>query len=149
MEGRVAGARDYLQTQKKALAHVSPQAKLNNLRLQNDALREKMTAPMRHLIQQNKARLLPAKRQVPDAMHTRIARTRHAVSLRAERLNGVSPLLRLRAGYGYLTDGEEKRIRSVTQIKSGDTVHIYLTDGRADTEVRSVETKAWEKETAK
>ena len=146
MEGRIADAKEKLQTQKKALLYLSPQAKLRSLRMRNDALREKMIYSMRHLLQQRKARLSPLRHRVPDVMQNRIARTKHALMLRAEKLNGVSPLLRLRAGYGYLTDTEGKRVNSVTQTQTGDRIRIYLTDGRLEADVHEVAPVNWEKE---
>ena len=148
MEGKLGEAKDRLKVQRKALAYLSPQAKLRGLRVQNDALREKMTAAMKQLLQHNRTMLQPKKTRLPDAMQNRLDRTRHQNRLRAERLNGVSPLLRLRAGYGYLTDGEDRRVKSVTRTAPGDTVHIYLTDGVIDTQVRGVTKKDWTKETA-
>ena len=146
MEGKLADARDRLQTQRKALAYLSPQAKLRGLRLQNDKLREKMTFAMKRLLQQNKTRIAPLKQRVPDAMQKRVANTKHALTLRAEKMNGVSPLLRLRAGYGYLTDADGKRLNSVTQTKKDDRIRIYLTDGKLDATVTETESINWEKE---
>ena len=146
MELRIADAKERLQGRRKALTYLSPQAKLRGLRLQNDAMREKMTHAMRQVLQQKKARLSPLQKRVPDAMRGKLARTKQTLLLRAEKLNGVSPLLRLRAGYGYLTDPDGKRVKSVSQTKPDDTIRIYLTDGRVDATVRNAEYINWEKE---
>ena len=61
----------------------------------------------------------------------------HAVQVAAARLNGLSPLEKLKNGYGYLEIGNEP-VRSARELKAGDPLQVVLHDGRVTTEVLEV-----------
>lgn len=50
-------------------------------------------------------------------------------SLLSERLEGLSPLKRLSAGYSFAVDGEGKTLKSIRQVRQGDPIRLYVTDG--------------------
>ncbi|MDO4670620.1 MAG: exodeoxyribonuclease VII large subunit [Aerococcus sp.] len=52
-------------------------------------------------------------------------------------LDLLSPLKRLGKGYAYVTI-KKQPLQSVTNVETGDTLHITLADGTIDAEVRSV-----------
>ena len=54
---------------------------------------------------------------------------RYELGLKAGRLNGVSPLEKLRQGYSYAEDSEGKNIRSIGSVSEGDAFSLYVTDG--------------------
>ena len=45
------------------------------------------------------------------------------------RLDGLSPLTRLKGGYSYVCDEGGSNINSVEDIRPDDTLNIYVTDG--------------------
>ena len=51
------------------------------------------------------------------------------LAVAAARLEGVSPLIRLRQGYAYVTDEAGKNIRSVTMARPGENIRVRLEDG--------------------
>ena len=55
---------------------------------------------------------------------------KHRLALFAERMKGLSPLERLSRGYSYIQTPEGENIRSVTQVKPGMPLEIYVKDGR-------------------
>lgn len=63
-------------------------------------------------------------------MENRMGQEKHRLALFAERMKGLSPLERLSRGYSYIQTPEGENIRSVTQVKPGMPLEIYVKDGR-------------------
>lgn len=64
---------------------------------------------------------------------------RHTLALYIERMKAVSPLEKLNSGFSYVEDTNGKNIRSVTQVKEGDSLRIRVSDGMIDTKVEQVQ----------
>lgn len=58
-----------------------------------------------------------------------LMRYRHRMDLYIERLEGLSPLTKLKSGYSYVTNDDEHNIMSVSQVKKGEELKIRVTDG--------------------
>jgi len=52
-----------------------------------------------------------------------------AFQILCTRLDGLSPLARLKGGYSYVCDEGGSNINSVEGIRPDDTLNIYVTDG--------------------
>ena len=70
-------------------------------------------------------------------MEQKIKEKRHRLSLYLERFNGLSPLRKLNQGYAYVSDKEGKTLTSVSQVKKGDGLLIYVTDGTIEAVVQN------------
>lgn len=57
----------------------------------------------------------------------------------AKSLDGVSPLKRLSAGYGFIEDGEGRTLSSVSGVKKGDRVNIHMKDGKIRAVAENIE----------
>ena len=64
---------------------------------------------------------------------------RHTLALYIERMKAVSPLEKLNSGFSYVEDTDGKNIRSVTQVREGDSLRIRVSDGMIDTKVEQVQ----------
>lgn len=104
-------------------------------RLENFALRLENKNPVRQLY--DKKQLLEAmEEKLKQKINIRVQTERMKLTVMAERLNSKSPLLRLDKGYAYVSAGEAT-LKSINQVKTGDTVKIHLKDGLVDTKVIS------------
>lgn len=104
-------------------------------RLENFKLRLENKNPVRQI--NDKKQLLEAlKEKLQYKMTGRLEKERTRLKVMAERLNSKSPLLRLDKGYAYVSAGKDA-LKSIKQVKTGDTVKIHLKDGLVDTEVIS------------
>lgn len=65
-------------------------------------------------------------------------RDRHRLELLIGRLEAGSPLKRIGGGYGFVTDGKNKRINSVNQVKAGDRIGVRLKDGSMEAVVSRI-----------
>lgn len=74
-----------------------------------------------------------------DKVSLRLERKRNELSLDAEKLQGLSPLNKLKSGYSYVQDkNTQKPLKSIKNVKMGDTVDIYLIDGRVSASVDEI-----------
>ena len=71
-------------------------------------------------------------------MKGRTIEARHRLALLSGRLHGLSPLERIRRGFGFLTDGDGKKITSVSDVNAGDTVRIQVSDGRITAKAQEI-----------
>lgn len=66
---------------------------------------------------------------------------RMQLQLRIGQLKGCSPLDRLNQGYSFM-EKEQKPVQSVSQLKTGDLLKIYVRDGSLLAEVREIQPEA-------
>ena len=65
-----------------------------------------------------------------DIFSKKLEQYRHRLQLQIERLEGLSPLYKLQQGYSYTVDVENKNVRRISQVKKGDRIEIFVTDGK-------------------
>jgi len=78
--------------------------------------------------------------QGSQTLSARVGALQRATDKAVARVDAANPTNVLRRGYAYVSSGE-RRVSSVTQLQTGDTVNVTLTDGNFDATVTSKETK--------
>ena len=63
----------------------------------------------------------------------------HRMKLYIEKMKGLSPLNRLDQGYSYTSDLQGKKVTQISQVKAGDLLQIFVSDGRILAEVKQTE----------
>lgn len=113
--------------------------KVRKLRSETEkyALRLKHAEPM-YQLRQKRQYLLDLQAGMEQRMEGKILDRRHKLALYAERMKGLSPLERLSKGYGFIRK-DDSAVRSVKDVKTGDTVFIELKDGRLKAAVEEIE----------
>lgn len=66
---------------------------------------------------------------------------KHSLKMLCSKLEDVSPLKRLTAGFSYISTEDGKTLKSINDIKENDIVEIFLTDGTIDARVEKVNAK--------
>ncbi|MBR6909039.1 MAG: exodeoxyribonuclease VII large subunit [Lachnospiraceae bacterium] len=89
-------------------------------------------------LRQSKERLARIEIALNDAIEGIIESRRQRLSLLSSRLDGSSPLKRLKSGYAFVTDEKGKRVKSVKQLRSGMKIDMALTDGYATATVDEI-----------
>ncbi|MDO5135852.1 MAG: exodeoxyribonuclease VII large subunit [Eubacteriales bacterium] len=69
------------------------------------------------------------------SMNRRILDRRQLLAVYLERFEGLSPLKKLNQGYSYVSGEDRKVVTSVSQVKEGDVLDIFVTDGIIKTKV--------------
>lgn len=131
---------DYQYSFYRALTGKLDQAKSN---IKQYGLKIETLSPQNQLLQK-KQYLADLTDRLDDEMEKRRRTSREALTVRSEHLLGLSPLKRLSEGYAFVTDAREKSLRSITQIKPEDLIHLYVADGTADAKVISVKEVTYE-----
>lgn len=103
------------------------------------AMRLKLLHPRRKL-DENRQFTAEAENKLRDLMERRLIKEKHRLALNVERMKRVSPLLKLSSGYSYIRSEEGKNIRSTDQVKRGEKLEIFVSDGKIEAEVQSMET---------
>ena len=102
------------------------------------ALKMETLSPQNQLMQKKQS--LQEKADVIEQIMTdRMRNVKERTRLFSERLEGLSPLKRLSAGYAYATDPKGKSLKSIKQIKKGEEVNLFVTDGQILAEVKEIQ----------
>ena len=119
-----------------------------NLRFRIDRKRSallKMEAELKrfnpvNMVRQNRMYLIKLEDELRGIMDDRLKDSKHRVGILAERLNGLSPLIKLSQGYSYVSN-EKGTLNSVTKTKVNDELSIYVKDGIVNSVVTGITPK--------
>ena len=118
----------------------NPQRNLNDRKQQLADLEETLNRRMQEALKENRRSLEEQEQCLNRLMTGKLEKEKHRLALEASRLEGLSPLKKLSSGYGFVQKGSGEAVRSVKQVKPGDTVCVYVTDGSIETLVKEVKT---------
>ncbi|MBP8002670.1 MAG: exodeoxyribonuclease VII large subunit [Chloroflexi bacterium] len=96
-----------LQSLSRSLAHLTPQAQLDNHQQRLDGLAIRLD----------------------QAMQRRLERVKGRLAVAQAHLQAISPLATLARGYAIVRQPDGKIVRLVEDAAAGDTIHIQLSDG--------------------
>lgn len=104
--------------------------KLRIYRLQTEALQSKLSClhPGYRLMDQRR-QLMELEEKLDTGMSLKLQKYRHKLEVYIERMKGLSPLLKLEKGYAYVEDAKGRSLRSVKNIKTGESLKIHAADG--------------------
>ena len=105
---------------------------------------EQMEMRLRYLspasrIREKRTYSIQLEERLENRMQMILRDRRHTLALYIERMKAVSPLEKLNSGYSYVEAADGKNIRSVTQVREGDSLRIRVSDGMIDTKVEQVQ----------
>ncbi len=107
-------------------------------RLQQNMLRLQARSPERSL-HQYRNYLMDLENKCAKAISFKLAKAQSDLALYAGRLESLSPISRIAAGYAYVSDAKGKRISRAADAKEKDCILIQFSDGRLRTEVTEIE----------
>ena len=107
-------------------------------REENKRARLALLRPRHRLIQQQQ-RAAECAEQIKIRTQNRLQSFFHRQELYVEKLHGLSPLLKLKQGYGYVQSDDGNTVRSVRQVSAGDCVHVRMFDGTIRAVVKETE----------
>lgn len=89
----------------------------------------------RNKLREQKQRSVDIEQRIQSAMNKRLELAKQKLAIQIERMKGASPLGKLMQGFSYVASSEGTVVKSVDNIKKGDKLTIYMTDGTATTTV--------------
>ena len=105
--------------------------------VEKKSLKLKILSP-EYRIEMKKQKLYEASEKLQDIMDQDLNSAMERIKLLAERLEGMSPLKRLSAGYAYVTSGDNRILNSIARTFTGDMLNISLMDGDIKAEVKEI-----------
>lgn len=113
--------------------------KLRGFRAETEQYRYRfrLASPKQRLLEQ-RTRAAELSRLLTAAMEDKLAGRRKAFELYIERLNGLSPLLKLNQGYSYTMNGAGQAVTDVRQVQKGEQLTIQVANGRITARVEEV-----------
>ena len=113
--------------------------KLRILKLQTEQKRQLLNSlSPKAKIREKKYQCIRSEELLEEAFLRILNKKKHQLQIQIERLAGLSPLQKLQQGYSYMTDEHNKNVRSISQVKQGDKLEIYVSDGKIMTKVQDV-----------
>ena len=107
-------------------------------KLEQYSLRMRAYHPQQRLNEQRQF-AADAENRLRREMMRRLEQEKYRLGLMAERLKGLSPLEKLSQGYAYVENSSGANVRTVSNVKQGEQITVYVTDGRIRAEVNGVE----------
>lgn len=107
-------------------------------KLEQYSLRMRAYHPQQRLNEQRQF-VADAENRLRREMMRRLEQEKYRLGLMAERLKGLSPLEKLSQGYAYVENSSGANVRTVSNVKQGEQITVYVTDGRIRAEVTGVE----------
>jgi exodeoxyribonuclease VII large subunit len=116
--------------------HRSMDRRISDLKMQETRYKEtlRLLSPMGK-IKDRLLRMDQYQDQLQVLMDRKVLSCRHRLEVDIERLKGLSPLDRLKGGYSYAAASDGSNIRSISQVKKGDEISLYVTDGKVTAQV--------------
>ena len=117
MNSRYSKARDILEQYSIRVKHCSPQNLIMIKRQEIDDVCSRMH----------------------DKVKLKLERKRHELSVGAERLQGLSPLNKLKSGYSFVQNSATgKTVKTVKELKKDDSLSIYMLDGKVNATITEI-----------
>ncbi|MCR5654631.1 MAG: exodeoxyribonuclease VII large subunit [Lachnospiraceae bacterium] len=140
LDGKMTEEKQKLQLLQEKIKRLDPEQKLKNYRIQFMQLSERMNRFADRCISENRQMLTTKEEHLIRGMEQTMQKKKYKMQLLSGRLDGVSPLKRLAAGFVFAQDSDGHNVRSVTQLTPGEEVTLSLRDGKAVTTVQKVQT---------
>lgn len=80
-------------------------------------------------VRQKRQQLIDYEEKLEALISGKVKEKRHVLALYMEKLNGLSPIVRLNKGYALLSDKKNNIINSISKVDIGDMITISVTDG--------------------
>lgn len=107
---------------------LSQRIKMERLKVREYQTRLSYLHP-RSLIRDYRQRLMEYEDKIRQMMERSLGDYRHRFSIYLEKMKGLSPLTKLEQGYSYVELSDGKSLRSIKQVRQGEELSVYVTDG--------------------
>ena len=114
--------------------YLSPSGKLKSMRQQLADYEEQIPKAIHQRLEREQERTRKVQEMLPLLMEQNLRESRQQLAIRIERMKGLSPLAKLNQGFSYV-QGSEGTVKKVADVKKGDWLRIYVTDGQIEAQV--------------
>ena len=130
MQWKLEKGREGIFQRQKLLRMAGPDNQLREKRMYLMELEEKLAVLMEGKLERYQRELQQKQQELQGLWENRYRDGRHRLLLYAERMKGLSPLQKLTQGYSYTADLQGKKISAIGQVKEGEQIQVFVSDGR-------------------
>ena len=112
-----------------AVRYSSPQNKLDRKKKDLEKYRMSLDNSIRSAIREKKSLKDRYSSSLPSLMDRSLKKSSGRLDTYIGKLEGLSPVGRLKSGFSYASDSKGKNVRSVSDVKTGDSISIRVLDG--------------------
>lgn len=132
-------AREKAAGRERMLRMLGPDGQIREKRMRLLDDQERMSRCMEEKLQACRQETQQRAHRLGQGMEERHRDLCHRMKLYIEKMKGLSPLNRLDQGYSYTSDLQGKKVTQISQVKAGDLLQIFVSDGRILAEAKQTE----------
>lgn len=106
-------------------------------RLKHLELQLQLVSP-KHQLQQKQQYLTELEEKLHLRMKQRMQDAKHRMELYIHKMEGLSPLAKLKQGYSFAADKEGRALTDVNRVKTGEFIDVHVRNGLIEAQVQSV-----------
>lgn len=129
IERRIIKARGDMRYYEVRLGALSPKNRLRDRRRQLENIEERMRNILKSRIGGERMRASDVSRRMSLMAERTLRQLQKKYSMLVERMRGLNPLDRLKAGFSFVSDEEGRAITRISGVKAGQILNIHVTDG--------------------
>ena len=136
---KLRDVREKAAGRERMLRMLGPDGQIREKRMRLLDAQERMSRCMEEKLQACRQETQQRAHRLGQGMEERHRDLCHRMKLYIEKMKGLSPLNRLDQGYSYTSDLQGKKVTQTSQVKAGDLLQIFVSDGRILAEVKQTE----------
>ena len=121
------------------LRFYDPKSQLNEKKKRLEDAEDTLLRLIAHRQKEARRDIQNAETLLQREMKDRLAADKRNLAVKSARLWGLSPLKKISDGFGFITDGDGKRLETVEQAVPGSRITVRVKDGRIGATVNNVE----------
>lgn len=139
METHVQAGRNGVASRRTRLSELSPSKRLQNQKMRLSKLRERLNRDAEDSVRESRLRAERTLTRIKNAGWNVLRGKQTRLQVQIERMKGLSPLSKLNQGFARTEKKNGEPVLSVSGVKNGDPMRVYVRDGRIDAVVSGTE----------
>ena len=138
MNRQIREKRNRLKAFSAEVKYGSPSSRLERRRKELEKYRMSLTGAMKLALRSAEGRFDRCKVALPGLMDSSLKKAVRKRDIYVGKLEGLSPVGRLKSGFSFVTDEKGRNVRSVDGLKPGDVLNINVLDGEITSTVKEI-----------
>ncbi len=138
MNRHIRESRNLLKNYSSAVKYGSPESRLERRKKELEKYRISLVNSMKLTLRSAEGKFDRYRVKLPQMMDSSLKKAVRRRDIIAGKLEGLSPVGRLKSGFSYVTDDKGRNIRSIKGLKPGDVLSINVLDGEITSSVTGI-----------
>ena len=138
MNRHIRESRNLLKNYSSAVKYGSPENRLERRKKELEKYRISLVNSMKLTLRSAEGKFDRYRVKLPQMMDSSLKKAVRRRDIIAGKLEGLSPVGRLKSGFSYVTDDKGRNIRSIEGLKPGDVLSINVLDGEITSSVTGI-----------